>query len=195
LGELAVRQFEQQRSRDIIVVLDLWEPDAPSPSERHHTELAISFLATAMQDMARRGGNRVVVCVAGSDNRYWSGPISLLMAHEVHDHLASVTPGDGLRIYEVLDRVRESSRGQGRAVVISTRGAPFLTAQDEWETLQKRHRTRRAYGNFTWIDCRSDQLRQYFRAPESGVAAGSDANEIEPTSNSAEAAAQPSATS
>jgi uncharacterized protein (DUF58 family) len=171
LGELAVRQFEQQRSRDVIVVLDLWEPDAPSPSERAHTELAISFLATAMQDMARRGGNRVVVCVAGSDSRYWSGPVSLLMAHEVHDHLAGVMPGDGLRIYEVLDRVREFNRGQGRAVVISTRGAPFLTARDEWETIQKRQRPRRTYGNFTWIDCRGDQLRQYFRAPASCLAA------------------------
>ena len=167
LGELAVRQFEQQRSRDVIVVLDLWEPDAPSPEERAHTELAISFLATAMQDMARRGGNRVVVCVAGSENRFWSGPVSQLMAHEVHDHLANVTPGDGLRIYEVLDQVRETNRGQGRAVVISTRGAPFLTARDEWETLRQRQRPRRTYGNFTWIDCRGDQLRQYFRAPES----------------------------
>jgi hypothetical protein len=157
--------------------------------------LAISFLATAMQDMARRGGNRVVICVAGSESRYWSGPVSLLMAHEVHDHLASVTPGDGLRIYDVLDRVRESSRGQGRALVISTRGAPFLTARDEWETLQKRQRTRRAYGNFTWIDCRSDELRQYFRAPASVLAAATEANEIEPNSNSAEAAVQPSATS
>jgi uncharacterized protein (DUF58 family) len=27
LGQLAVRQFEQQRSRDLILVLDLWEPD------------------------------------------------------------------------------------------------------------------------------------------------------------------------
>lgn len=189
LGELAVRQFEQQRSRDVIVVLDLWEPDAPSPSERAHTELAISFLATAMQDMARRGGNRVVVCVAGSDNRFWSGPVSLLMAHEVHDHLANVTPGDGLRIYEVLDQVREFNRGQGRAIVISTRGAPFLTARDEWETIQKRQRPRRTYGNFTWIDCRGDQLRQYFRAPAACQAAESAADRGATNGDTREAAA------
>lgn len=194
LGELAVRQFEQQRSRDVIVVLDLWEPDAPSPQELAHTELAISFLATAMQDMARRGGNRVVVCVAGSDNRFWSGPVSLLMAHEVHDHLASVTPGNGLRIYEVLDQVRETNRGQGRAVVISTRGAPFLTARDEWETLRQRQRPRRTYGNFTWIDCRGDQLRQYFRAPEQFPTAGTARQATTADVTSQEAAAPTPAT-
>ena len=48
LGELAVRQFEQQRNRDLILVLDLWEPDSPTEQELLQTEIAISFLATAV---------------------------------------------------------------------------------------------------------------------------------------------------
>ncbi len=36
LGELAVRQFEEQRSRDVKIVLDLWQPDSPTDQERAH---------------------------------------------------------------------------------------------------------------------------------------------------------------
>ena len=50
-----------------------------------------------------------------------------MIAHEVLDHLAEVVPGDGLQIYSVLDQVRELGRANARSVVISTRGAPFLT--------------------------------------------------------------------
>jgi uncharacterized protein (DUF58 family) len=177
LGELAVRQFEQQRSRDLILVLDLWEPDSPNEQEQLHTEIAISFLATAVSDVAHRGGSHVVISVAGRDRRYWSGAASTMLAHEVLDHLAEVVPGDGLQIYTVLDRVRELGRAQSRVVVMSTRGAPFLTVSDEWERVSRSQRPQRAYGNLTWIDCRSDALRQYFQVIWPELPAGPSADE------------------
>ena len=127
LGELAVRQFEQQRNRDLILVLDLWQPDSPTEQELLQTEIAISFLATAVTDFSHRGGSHVVISVAGRDTRYWSGPASTMIAHDVLDHLAEAAPGDGLQIYSVLDHVRQLGRASARSVVISTRGAPFLT--------------------------------------------------------------------
>ena len=162
LGELSVRQFEQQRSRDMVLILDLWQPDSPTDDERTHTEVAISFLATAIADICQRGGSRVVVSVAGHDTRHWSGPGSTILALEVLDHLAEVVPGDGLQIYEVLDHVQQLSRAGTRATVISTRGARFLTGEDDWESGTRPSDNRRSFGNLTWIDCRSDVLRQYF---------------------------------
>ena len=80
--------------------------------------------------MAHRGGNHVVISVAGRDRRYWSGPAS------THDGPRSARPSGrgcpratGCRSTTVLDRVRELGRAQSRAVVISTRGAPFLTVE------------------------------------------------------------------
>ncbi len=162
LGELAVRQFEQQRNRDLILVLDLWQPDSPTDEERTTTELAVSFMATAVGDSCGRGGSRLALSVAGSVPLYWSGPAANVLAREVLDHLAEVAPGDGLNIYEVLDHVRQQGTAGAQTLVVSTRGAPFLTNDDDWES--EAHRADRSYSyrNLTWIDCRSDALRQYF---------------------------------
>lgn len=165
LGTLAVRQFEQQRQRDLSLVLDLWEPDAPTEVEQLHTEVAISFLATAVNDFVHRGDSHLAISVAGRETKHWSGPASILIAHDLLDHLAEAAPGDGLQIYSVLDHAREASHGQSRTVVISTRGAPFLTGGGRWETGARTTRPRHTYGNLTWIDCRSDLLREYFRLP------------------------------
>jgi hypothetical protein len=181
LGKLAVRQFEQQRNRDLALVLDLWEPDSPTDQELLQTEIAISFLATAVSDFSQRGGSHVVIGVAGRDTRYWCGPASAMITHDVLDHLADAAPWDGLQIYSVLDRVRQLGRASARTVVISTRGAPFLTGANEWDAIARRNRPRRAYGNLTWIDCRSDLLPQYFHFPASSLgSAGSALGRLAP---------------
>ncbi len=165
LGELSVRQFEQQHNRDLILVLDLWQPDSPTVEERATTEVAISFLATGVVDIGSRGGSRLVISVAGRESKFWSGPASSILAQEVLDHLAEALPGDGLGIYAVLDQVRQFGAGKAQTLVISTRGAPFLTSGDDWESEARRVRQPHTYGNLTWVDCRSDALRQYFILP------------------------------
>jgi uncharacterized protein (DUF58 family) len=162
LGELAVRQFERQVHRDLILVLDLWEPDAPSRTERTHTEVAISFLGTAVADISRRGGGHVVVVVAGRGVRCWSAPTSPMLAQEVLDHLADITPGDGLAIYRALEEGRQLSPAAPQTIVISTRGAPFLTAGNEGGADTPLARPQRAFGNLIWIDCRSDVMSHFF---------------------------------
>ncbi len=165
LGELSVRQFEQQRNRDLVLVLDLWEPDAPTAEERATTEVAVSFLATGVADVCGRGGSRVVVSVAGRESRFWSGAASTLLAQDVLDHLSEALAGDGLGIYSALDQVRQVGTGGAHILVISTRSAPFLTSGDDWESNVRRPSQPHTYGNLTWVDCRSEALRQYFILP------------------------------
>ncbi len=162
LGQLAVRQFEDQRNSDVAIVLDLWQPDSPTEAERVHTETAISFLATAVVELSRRGGSQLAVSVAGRDTQYWSGAASSMLASEVLDHLAETIPGEGQQIYDVLQQVSQKRRLSGPLVVISTRGAPFLTTSDEWDAATHRASSRQRFGNVTWIDCRSEHLSQYF---------------------------------
>ncbi len=161
-GELSVRQYEQQLNRDMVLVLDLWQPDSPTDEEQATTELAIRFMATAVTDKCSRGGCRMALSVAGTEPQYWSGSATTILAQEVLDHLAEVDPGDGLSIYEVLNRVRQMGTGGTQTLVLSTRGAPFLTSDDNWESEARPVGPPHAYGNVTWIDCRSDALRQYF---------------------------------
>jgi uncharacterized protein (DUF58 family) len=162
LGELAVRQFEDQRNSDLAIVLDLWRPDSPTEAERVQTETAISFLATAVADLCRRGGSNVTVGVAGRETQYWHGAASTLLATEILEYLAEVAPGEGHHIYDALERVAERRSAKGPMLVISTRGAPFLTDSGQWDTSNHHTRPRQNYGQVTWIDCRSEQLSRYF---------------------------------
>src|SRR3954468_11624559 len=56
LGKLAVRQFEQRRSCDVVLVLDLYHPPNASNDQLAIAEAAISFAATAVVDLCRHGG-------------------------------------------------------------------------------------------------------------------------------------------
>ena len=64
LGKLAVRQFEQQQNQDLALVLDLWQPDLPRDEDRGRVEVAVSFAATLVDELARRGGSRVTIALA-----------------------------------------------------------------------------------------------------------------------------------
>ena len=60
LGKLVVRQFAQPRSRDVAVVLDVWQPERPTAEQLDNVELAVSFAATVLADVCRKGGQRLV---------------------------------------------------------------------------------------------------------------------------------------
>jgi uncharacterized protein (DUF58 family) len=45
-NELIVKEFHQDREYDLNVVLDLWQPNAPSPEDLERVELAVSFCAS-----------------------------------------------------------------------------------------------------------------------------------------------------
>ena len=52
---LVVRQFEQKRHSDLVMLADLWLPAEPTPADRLRLETAISFLATVTADACRGG--------------------------------------------------------------------------------------------------------------------------------------------
>ena len=63
LGKLVVRQFERPRSRDVAVVLDLWQPEPPAAEHLENVELAVSFAATVLADLCRKGGSNVYLAL------------------------------------------------------------------------------------------------------------------------------------
>ncbi len=64
LGKLVVRQFERPRSRDVAVVLDLWRPEEPAAKDLKTVELAVSFAATVLADLCRKGGSNVYLATS-----------------------------------------------------------------------------------------------------------------------------------
>ena len=165
LGELSVRQFEQQRNRDLTLILDLWQPAEPTDADRVVAETAISFLATAVGETCQRGGTLVTVGVAGETVAHWSGAASSVLAAEVWDYLAVVRAGQGEVIPEILDRVRHRAHPNSQTLVISTRSQAAVGEADM--ALAGRDLDRR---KLTWIDCSKGEETEFFQLDDSGDA-------------------------
>ena len=86
-----VRQFEQQRNQNMSLILDLWHPHRPSSDQLDNVELAVSFAATVVADLCRRGSGQLFVGVADPSLGRVRGPASKIILQEVMELLAGAT--------------------------------------------------------------------------------------------------------
>ncbi|MDZ7615819.1 MAG: DUF58 domain-containing protein [Patescibacteria group bacterium] len=121
LGEPVVRQFEQPRNRDLALVVELWQSATPTPAERENVELAVSFAATVVADLCRRGGSDLLLATAGRQPSVLQGPTSAALMHSMMEQLAVVEsrPDDHLPdlLHETLRRIDPGTE----LVLVSTR--------------------------------------------------------------------------
>ncbi len=152
LGQLAVKQFEQQRDRDIALVLDLHlAPDAGLP-EQAAVELAVSMAATVIQDLGRRTGIQLVVAACGESMHYWAASSPNLVAAEINRCLATIQGGASESFQEGITRVKEELRPGSQVVVLSTR------CRDAMDAMHLPVRP-------LWIDCSDPGVDAYFQLP------------------------------
>ena len=149
LGELTVKQFEQQTDTSLALMLDLHLPENPSDEDRNQVENAIRFAASAIVELSERLGNsRLSVTVIGQDYRHWFGPTSHRLTHSVLRHLATV------EAHSVHDELPHDWEGQlmkphDALVVISTRNNPQTAALSP-------------LANPLWLNTRSELAMLYF---------------------------------
>ena len=92
-GSLFVRQFEQSRSQDLILLIDLWRPIEPSRQHLARIEQAIQFAATIVSDVCSRGGGHIALATVGTRVERFDGPASALMLADLLSNLARLEPG------------------------------------------------------------------------------------------------------
>ncbi|MEQ8791815.1 MAG: DUF58 domain-containing protein [Pirellulaceae bacterium] len=124
LGELAVRLLERQRNRDVAVLLDLWHPHEAQPRDFDQVELAVSFAATVVADLCRRGGSRLLIAGGGLESQLRLQPASHLLLNEVLEELAAVQGSNDDRITPVLEQLETALPAGTRRMIVSTRPAP-----------------------------------------------------------------------
>jgi uncharacterized protein (DUF58 family) len=121
LGKLVVRQFAQPRSRDVAVVLDLWQPERPTAEQLANVELAVSFAATVLADACRKGGCSASLAISNPGPEYLEAPATAGLLQGLMEQLATVeaAPGDGLPalLANVLPRIAAGAE----IVLVSTR--------------------------------------------------------------------------
>jgi uncharacterized protein (DUF58 family) len=123
-GHLVVRQFEQRRNQDLLLLVDLWQPRAASDADADNLELAVSFAATVLADACRRGGNRLQVVIGGRkvvSRAAWASPVFL---QELMEVLALAEPHAGdVPAADLLATLSEA-KTSAQAVWVTTRATP-----------------------------------------------------------------------
>jgi uncharacterized protein (DUF58 family) len=160
LGELVVRQFEQPRNRDVAVLVDLWQPQQPTPQHLENVELAVSFAATVVADLCRRGSGDLVVVTTGRRPRCTSGPASVALLKDVMEHLAEAEAHSQDRLAEWLEQTLSEIEPGTEMILVSPRPVDPARLPASSTDPARRAAARR----LRCVDTSSDQLGEYFRA-------------------------------
>jgi uncharacterized protein (DUF58 family) len=91
-GSLVVREFEQRRSQDLALLIDLWQPQDASREGGENVERAVSFVASIIDEACREPGRQLTIAVAAQEFTLRSGAAGPLFLREHMDALAVVAP-------------------------------------------------------------------------------------------------------
>ncbi len=91
-GRLMVRQFERQQNQDLILLLDPWSPLKGGLDDCAAVELAISFVATAIDDLCKQGAHRLCLLVNAQKPLIWTGVTSHIALEELLSELSTLEP-------------------------------------------------------------------------------------------------------
>jgi uncharacterized protein (DUF58 family) len=167
LGELSVRQFEQQQRMQSVMLLDLYarRDEERSSEETAAIEKAISFMATLAVELVGRGRHKLSVAIAGREVIELPNVQSRILVNDLLDHLASAASTNEQALPEALERLQASLVRHPQLIVISTRSnaLPQLLATMP-DTLCKRVLERISV---RWLNVAADDLEPYFQWSES----------------------------
>ena len=118
-GGLMVRQFEQPRVHDFAVLVDLWQPSPDGVDRVQHAEYALSFAATILADLCRRGASQLVLGIAARQVICLRGAASMALLPELLEKLAVADASDGNKLPELFSKLSDELR-QGMGVLLIT---------------------------------------------------------------------------
>ncbi|MEE9601950.1 MAG: DUF58 domain-containing protein [Thermoguttaceae bacterium] len=163
--KLMVRQFEQPRNRDLAVLLDLWQPKKPTADNLENVELAVSFAATVLADLCRKGGSNILLGTRQAEPECTAGPASEALLRDLMCRLAEVEAQSTDRLDEMLDRLLGRIASGSEVVLVSTRPLD-LTDATRYQSLHGTPSRRAMLERIRPIDTSSDELARYFQAEE-----------------------------
>lgn len=160
-GKLVVRQYERQRRQDMVLLLDLWQPARPTDRERDAVELAISFAATVVVDLCRRGGSQVHLVMGGRSVTTIAGIASQGLLGEMMSALALAQADASDRLSEMASQGLQTVPRNSQLLLFSTRRVdlPSLAALPE---LPDHVAHRLAEMRSLRFDCTSREIDEYF---------------------------------
>ncbi|MFM9962135.1 MAG: DUF58 domain-containing protein [Planctomycetaceae bacterium] len=126
-GELMVREYQQTRDRDLILLVELWQPAQPVSSDLDRVELAVSFAASVLYENLRQSREaRLRIVIVGAVTLWWDHQSSVELAL---DQLAVAVAGSGADVRPTLEETMQRISSSSRVVVVSSRPRDDLRAR------------------------------------------------------------------
>ena len=136
LGELMVKEFEQQHEQDLAILIDPWVPRTKGQVEqRESLEAAIRFAATLCLETCRIHGRRLVLAWTGPTPGIRQGPSSVKLAHDLLEQLAIMRPINEGTLSDLFDALPPTMLRDAMLVVISTRPVNLLEEAERSSSL------------------------------------------------------------
>ncbi len=161
LGKLVVRQLERPHSRDAAVVLDLWQPEQPGTEHVENVELAVSFAASVLADLCRKGGSNVQLAVDDTGPECLGGPASPALLQGLMERLATVEaqPRDTLpaALLHALPQIPV-----GAEIILVTTRPTDLTDAVRFAALRSDHKLSERLRGIRCVDASSQQLAAFY---------------------------------
>jgi uncharacterized protein (DUF58 family) len=163
LGKLVVRQFEQPRNRDVALVLDLWQPDSPAQKHLDDVELAVSFAATVLADLCRKGGSNAYLALSRTGPECGGGPASPVLLQGLMEQLAVAEGSAHDTLPGLLAHTLQRIAAGTEVVLVSTR-ANNLGDDARFAALRSNLVLRERARYIRCVDTSSEQLAKFFQA-------------------------------
>jgi uncharacterized protein (DUF58 family) len=158
---LVIRQFEEHRNPDVAVLVDLWQPRQPSRDDLNNVELAVSFAATVVTEVCRKGGGNLQLGVTGGQSEHVAGPVSVALLNEAMEQLAVADASEEDRLPALLDRVLPTVEPGTEMLLISTRKVD-LEDRGQLPSLWSTPARRKIARAISPINVADESLSQYF---------------------------------
>ena len=120
-GQLMVKEFERERSRNVAILLDPWIPARASDEHRQCVEKAISFTATVAVELSRRAAVGLLVGCTGKKPWVVHGSASQRLLHQVLENLAVQEAHRDGSLEGLVSELDHHSLQGSTVIVVSTR--------------------------------------------------------------------------
>ncbi|WP_166827808.1 DUF58 domain-containing protein [Thalassoroseus pseudoceratinae] len=158
-GDLMIREFHQSRNQDLVILLDLWNPDSQDSAAIDRVELAISFAATISRtQMLRSRDSRVMLGAAGERFESWLGATGPAGLESLMKLLATLQSAAKPDLAELLSWGRAQRGPTTRTLLITSRPRRNGTIPALEETQAKGD----AGAELRIISCEPEELLTWF---------------------------------
>ena len=154
-----VRQYELHQNQDCTIILDLFHDGDDHDSDRESFELAVSFAATLVSDLARRSEGNIFFATNKDADESVFAPLGFPAQDQVLRRLTVAVPSKEDHLVETLQKI--PAHHQSEIIFITTQPLDIRTSP-RFKELCEDSRYRGLLKRFHFVDTSSDKLDGIF---------------------------------